>query len=116
MAQIDRTCGAPEHHRAGLQVLRRSARVVVGVEGTLGDGDIAGGRNELGELRVGHLELLHPEPVDADLPRGPFLGVVVVGSNHGGLRRDPDEIVRHGVTALVETAQIVELHEFAISA
>ena len=69
MAEIDGTGRSPEHHRAGLQVLRWRARIVIGIERALRNGHIVCRRDEFGELRVGHLVFLHPEPVDADLAR-----------------------------------------------
>ena len=66
VAQVDGTGGHREHHRPGHEVLRRSAGEVGRVERSLGDRHVAGRRDELVELAVGHLEAVDPEPVDVD--------------------------------------------------
>ena len=95
MAQVDRTASAGEHHRSRLQVLYRRVRVIVGVQRSFRDCDIACGRDEFGELGVRDLMSLDPEPVDGDGPSGPLVRIVLLGSQHGGLLRDPDEFIGH---------------------
>ena len=80
--------GAGEHHRPRLQVLRRRAGIVGGIQRSFGDGDIACGVDEFGELGIGHLMGLYPEPVDADFARRPLLGVV---------RSEPSVVVCAGI-------------------
>ena len=55
-----------EHDRARDQVLWRRARKLRRRRRALGDGDVAGGFDELCELLVGDLGRVHPEAVDVD--------------------------------------------------
>jgi len=62
VTQVDRAWRAVEPMDPGLQVLRGCVGIVVGVGWTFGDGDVAGGVDEFGEIRVGDLVRLNPEP------------------------------------------------------
>jgi hypothetical protein len=93
MPQVDGTRGAVEDHRPSLQVLGWCVGVVGGIERSFGNGDIACGIDEFGIFGVGYLARLNPELVDADRSRRPFLGIVVVGSDHCSLRRNPRHIL-----------------------
>src|SRR6185369_17944700 len=54
IAQIHRAAGGPEHQRAWHQILRRGSRIQRRIWGLLGDGDVTGVGDELGELGVGY--------------------------------------------------------------
>ena len=64
--------------------------MVLGLEPALGDGDVAGRRDEAGELRVGHLVAVDPEALDGDLVRRPLLRPLVVVAHGEGAALDPD--------------------------
>ena len=51
--------------------------------------------NEFGELGISHLMSLDPEPVDGYAACGPLFDVVLLGSQHSCLCRDPDEFIGH---------------------
>ena len=63
-----------EHDRPGDEVLRRRTGKLRGRGSRLGDRHIARGPDKAGELVVGHLELIHPEPVDSDPMNRPGVG------------------------------------------
>ena len=56
-------------------------RVVVRVERSLRERDVAGLAHEAAELRGGHRPLVHPEAVDPDGPHGALVRVEVLGAH-----------------------------------
>ncbi len=70
VTQIDGTIGRPEHQRSRHQIDRRHARIQRGIQRLFGDGEIASGVDEFGELRIGHRVTFDGERADGHGVRG----------------------------------------------
>jgi sec-independent protein translocase protein TatC len=78
-----------EDHPARRQEFGRQARILPRIEAVLGDGDVARGRDEGGELGVGDLVAVDPEGADGDLVRRAFLGPLLVIAHGEGAAVEP---------------------------
>ena len=81
-----RSLGRREDDRAGNEVLGRRFWEILGAGGRLGHGHIAGRCHERGELVVGDLGGVHPEPVDMDTVHRPAVGHRIVAAERFATR------------------------------
>src|SRR5271166_4692520 len=78
ISQVHRPGLTLEDHRARHQQRWVGAGVVIGIEGTLGYGDIVGRSDKAGKLPGGDRAWVHPEGVHGNTLGGAPLGVVSV--------------------------------------
>ena len=75
VGEFHRSGGTAEHQRTGLQIGRRHPGVQRRVQGPLGHGEVAGRRDEVGELGRGHGVAFDRERPDGDRMDRGFLGI-----------------------------------------
>ena len=89
VVERDRSARLPEDEPAGNEQLRIGVRVRVGIERTLGDGDVLRLADEPPELGSRDGVLVHPEAVHRHAVNRPFLRIEVLGAHRERRLRNP---------------------------
>src|SRR5690606_29766145 len=89
--EVHRPRGLSKNRRAGNEELRSSSRIVTGIDGAFGDGDVPGCVHETSEVAIRDRVTIHPETVHLDVVLRRFLGIVSVGAHSEAPFRNPHE-------------------------